>query len=166
MIAYGSAINGGGIYNGGGSLSVLNSTISSSYSGGGINVAGGSATLNFVTVASNSGGGLFGSGITVKNSIVAQQTPNCSASLTSVAGNFTEDTSCAGFTTSSNLNLQAFNGYVHALSFPSDAIDAVDCTTDQGANVSTDQGGTGRPVDADPQAGPPDCDAGAFEYNP
>ncbi len=166
VIAYGSAVSGGGIYSSGGSLSLLNSTISSSYTGGGINVAGGSATLNFVTVASNSGGGIFGAGITVKNSIAAQQSPNCSATLTSVAGNFTDDTSCAGFTTSSNLNLQVFNGYIHALNSPSDAIDAVDCTTDQGAGVSVDQIGTGRPVDADQQATSTDCDAGAFEYVP
>ncbi len=163
MIGANNATNGGGIYAAGGSVSLLNSTVSSN-NGEGLNGAGGGVVLNFVTVSGNNGGGLIGAGFTVKNSIVAGQSPNCSATLTSVAGNFSDDTSCAGFTTSSNLNIQPFSGSVYPLSAPSDAIDAVDCTTDQGATVSIDQLGTGRPVDADPQAGPPDCDAGSFEY--
>ncbi len=158
-----NAASGGGVYVAGGSASLLNSTVSTN-SGGGINGAGGATRLNFVTVADNTGGGLLGSGFTVKNSIAAGQSPNCSASLTSVAGNFDDDNSCAGFTAAQNLNLQSYNYGVHPLGFPSDAIDATDCTTDLGASVDVDQVFQERPVVANPQAGPTDCDAGAFEY--
>ncbi len=99
-------LTGGGIYNENGSLNLLNSTVSSNSSqgnGGGIYVAGGTATLNFTTVYQNSGGSAVegqGGSVTVKNTVIGGNGPNCSGSVSAVGmGNYSDhgDGTCSDF---------------------------------------------------------------------
>jgi CSLREA domain-containing protein len=167
---------GGGIYNGGGTLTIINSTISGNSAvsdGGGIWNDYGTVNASFVTIANNSatnnGGGVInfsGGTFNIKNSIVGNNTAggNCSGTLNASGVNFATDNTCTGFTqvTSAQLNLQplANNGgptQTHALGAGSVAIDAVtDCTDLSSSPVSTDQRGVTRPQGSR-------CDAGAFE---
>ena len=168
--------NGGGIDNRGlGSASLTNVTVSGNtafFNGGGINNDSGTVGLTNVTVSGNMslggsfGGGIFSKfgGVTPKNTIIANNTPNdCGKRPASLGHNLDSDNTCeltgTGDITNGNANLGplALNGpgttATQTLVIPSDAIDAVpvaDCT------VSTDQRGVTRPQGAA-------CDIGAFE---
>lgn len=160
---------GGGINNdSAGSLTVSNSTFSGNFgglAGGGIS-AGGAVTVTSSTFYSNTAGGLVNGGsnvVTVKNTIVANNTSyNCSGTITSLGHNLESANTC-GFSAAGDLpntnplvGRLANNGgptLTHALLPGSSAINA-------GTNAgcpATDQRGVPRP-----QFGT--CDIGAFEF--
>jgi len=169
---------GGGMFNGRSSSSTLtNVTFSGNsayrYGGGMFNDGSGSATLTNVTfsgnglqVPSGSGGGIMdGGGTTLKNTILANNSPNdCAGSITSAGHNLIEAAACtiAGDTTDNIIGVDpllgplADNGgstQTHAPLAGSPAIDAgsPDCPP-----PATDQRGVARPQGAA-------CDIGAFE---
>ncbi len=169
-----SSFEGGGIFNGG-TLTLTNSTVSgnSAGNGGGISNLGGTLTLTNSTVTGNSGA--FGGGIrngataTLKNTIVANNSPaDCFGTITSLGHNLSSDATCAFAApgdlnnTSPQLGPLANNGgptETHALLPGSPAIDAVppvDCTDSSGNPVATDQRGVARPQGTG-------CEIGAYE---
>jgi hypothetical protein len=175
---------GGGIYNDG-TLTISNSTLSSNFTfsggpGGGIYNDSGTLTISFSTLSGNStnndaveGGGIDNNGgtTTVKNSIVGNNLSggDCAGTITALGANLDTDGSCGTtkFTqiTSAELNLGSLalnppgTTDTQALLFPSDAIDATDCTDAFGVTVTTDQRGVARPDDGESV-----CDIGAFEF--
>jgi hypothetical protein len=177
---------GGGIFSGGGPVSMVNSTLSDnslSVSGGGQSSDGGGALLNYGnatftndTIAGNSanvrGGGLFVTGgptQTLKNTTVALNTAspgtNCSGSMFMSTGNNIEDANTCNLTAGSdqkNTNpligpLQN-NGGPTLTRAPLAGSPAID-HGDNAACPPTDQRGVSRPQ---PPGGK--CDVGAVEY--
>lgn len=172
----------GGLNNFGGvraaTLTIINSTISGNVtsitgSGGGIvnsGLVGTKVTIDFSTIAfnfaglqANSGGGIknFSGVVEVKNSIVAENTPqDCDGSITSLGNNINSDTTCSfGPATDPLLEPLQNNGgptFTHELGPTSPAIDAAACE----AVVPTDQRGEPRAT-----AGTT-CDIGSFEVQP
>ncbi|MBN1438081.1 MAG: right-handed parallel beta-helix repeat-containing protein [Anaerolineales bacterium] len=163
--------NGGGLYIQARSGVVKNVTISgnrSANTGGGMVAAGDAVTLNNVTITQNSAdhsGGILGDNrLTVRNSIIAENTPiNCAAPDPIVSGGFNlDDGTTCGFTavgdlsdTSPKLGPLQDNGgssFTHALAPDSPAIDAGDDAT----CLPLDQRNVARPQG-------PHCDIGAFE---
>ena len=191
-----SATNGGGIYNSKyANLTVTNSTLSgnsATSSGGGIyNYS--TATIVNSTISGNSatnGGGIrnYSHGtnigtVTVRNSIVAQQTSGVDCfnegggSFTSQGYNIESATTC-NFTqgtdqrsvTSGSLNMQALanNGsnphpFTHALGAGSVAIDKIPIGTNGCASTNTDERGAKR-AGGGTQGGSA-CDIGAYEVS-
>ena len=172
-------VNGGGIYNGG-TLTLNNSTVSgntTTHGAGGIyNAPGATATLTNVTVSGNTAavgispgvvGGIGNGGdATLKNTIVANNTPDdCSGSITSAGHNLIEDTTgctIGGDTTGNIIGFDPLLGplqdnggptQTHALLAGSPAIDTGSSACPPPA---TDQRGVARPQGAA-------CDIGAFE---
>ena len=166
---------GGGMFSRDSTSTLTNVTFSSNtafWDGGGMaNVGSSSSMLTNVTFSGNSlsypnqrGGGIVnGGGGTLKNTIVANNSPDdCAGSITSLGHNLSSDGTC-GLTGSGDLQntdpmlgLLADNGghtQTHALLGGSPAIDAgsPDCPP-----PATDQRGVARPQGAA-------CDIGAFE---
>ena len=168
----------GGAIENAGDLIIHNSTLSGNTGmtlGGAIDNFGGTVTLDFSTLTgntANAGGGIGSDGtVTVKNSLIVNTISggNCDidggSTLNSLGVNFATDSSCAGFTETTqggiNLGALADNGgetQTHALLSESVAIDAAtDCTLVDGTTpVTEDQRGVSRPLG-------PECDSGAFE---
>jgi len=163
-----TALHGGGLYNGGGALTLVNTTVSGNMAtatDGGLENSSGTSILTFTTVASNTAAGgaggihrVFGA-IWLQNSLVAHNEPvNCSGVLTSTGHNLDSDDSC-GFSAAGDITGTApligpldADG-THPLLEGSPAIDAGLCLPD----VTTDQRGVDRPQgDA--------CDIGAYEF--
>ncbi len=166
---------GGGIYNGGNTVTINNSTLSgnSATIGGGIYNSG-TATISNSTLSGNSatyyGGGINNNGgtTTVKNSIVGNSSGgDCYGTITASGANLDTDGSCGGFTTVTpaqlNLGPLALNppgtAATQALLPGSVAINAApDCTDVSSHPVTTDQRGVVRPDNGESA-----CDIGAFE---
>jgi hypothetical protein len=178
---------GGGIFNGGSTLTITNSTISANHAvvenclrqctsyGGGVYNAGGTLKILNSTLSGNgaaAGGGIFGTA-TLQNSIVANSPSggNCSGTMTSNGYNLNSDNTC-NFNGPGDLNnvdpvlgvLQNNGGATQtmALLSGSPAIDAGNpsgCTDNQGNLLKTDQRGMPRP-DPEDKGG---CDMGAYE---
>jgi hypothetical protein len=170
---------GGGLYIGGGSASLTNSTVSGNRATTGGNIFNaGLLSLNFVTIAADAlGGGLnqataaaAATSTTMSNSIVAGSAgPACTgtvAQINATAGshNVIDDTTCALGGTGDRENVDpALGGFAnnggqtstHALVAGSPAIGAAN----PAACAGTDQRGVGRPQEGT-------CDSGAFEYVP
>ena len=178
----GTAGGGGGIHVNGVNATITNTTIS----GNQLNVAGsatssggagyyaddGGGSINNVTIAQNTapglpGGGIFNralvGGVVLSNTIVANNSSNCSGPITS-NGNNLENTNTCNLTgggdlpsTPAPLAALADNGGptpTHRLPPESPAIEAGDDGTCEGA----DQRGVSRPQGND-------CDIGAYEFD-
>ncbi|HSH69353.1 MAG TPA: choice-of-anchor Q domain-containing protein, partial [Deferrisomatales bacterium] len=174
---------GGGLYNEAAAVTIANSTVSGNTGSngmvGGIASAGGTLAVVNSTVTANTGGvgGIFRTGgtTTVSNSIVAGQASgtDCGGEIFSSGSNLDSDGTCAlaqvgdisaGF---AGLGPLADNGgltWTHPLLPGSAALDAGDdavCAVDPVNGV--DQRGLTRPVDGDGD-GTASCDIGAYEY--
>jgi hypothetical protein len=144
--------------------------------GGGISNGGGTLTINNSTISGNSalahdGGGIAGT-VTLQNSIVANNSGgNCESGVVSKGYNLSSDNSC-NFSSSGDRNntdpklgpLQNNGGPTQTMALlpGSPAIDAGNpsgCTDGQGHLLKTDQRGMPRP-DKEDKAG---CDMGAYE---
>jgi uncharacterized repeat protein (TIGR01451 family)/CSLREA domain-containing protein len=163
-----TAGDGGGLYNNGGTLTLVNTTVSGNAATtnyGGLRNNSGTSVLTFTTVASNTAtggiGGIHGGGIAVwlQNTIVAHNEPvNCSGVLTSTGHNLDSGTTC-GFSATGDITdtdpligpLDADGG--HPLLPGSPAIDKGICLP----GITTDQRGVSRPYGSA-------CDIGAYEY--
>lgn len=163
-----TAGDGGGLYNNGGTLTLVNTTVSGNAATtnyGGLRNNSGTSVLTFTTVASNTAtggsGGIHGSGTAVwlQNTIVAHNEPvNCSGVLTSTGHNLDSGTTC-GFSAVGDITdtdpligpLDAEGG--HPLLPGSPAIDKGICLP----GITTDQRGVSRPYGSG-------CDIGAYEY--
>lgn len=137
-----------------GTMTVSNSTFSGNP--GGLINRGGTITITNSTIASNSGAGLSRSGITLRNTIVANNTTNCADPVTDGGNNLQFPGSSCGTFTSANplLSSLANNGgptQTMALSAGSPAINA----GNSALCPATDQRGS-------PRVGT--CDIGAFEF--
>jgi len=163
---------GGGIYHRGGTLALLNTTVSRNRAttggGGGIWNYNGTSVLTCTTIASNTaaagGGGIhwMSGTISLQNSIVAHNgAANCAGTLTSNGHNLDSGTTC-GFTASGDITgtdpllgplVEDGGTLVHPLLEGSPAIDAGVCV----AGITTDQRGVTRPQGAG-------CDIGAYEW--
>jgi hypothetical protein len=170
---------GGGLYIGGGSASLTNSSVSGNSASTGGNVFNaGQLSINFVTIAADAqGGGInqtpaaaAATNTTISNSIVAGGAgPACSgavALINATAGthNVIDDTTCALGGTGDRENVDpglaalTNNGgqtSTHALVAGSPAIGAANLA----ACVGSDQRGVARPQEGT-------CDSGAFEFVP
>ena len=167
---------GAAIHVAGGSLSLLNTTLSNNEAfenGGGLLATGGSASLNFVTAYGNGGspGGALaadGGTINASNSLVAASYgANCSGTINGTGGNFSDNTSCPPFPSNDALAInpvaQPNGGFTnsHSISGFSSAADAVaDC-----GGIAYDQRGSMRPIPANVSS-PVNCDSGSYEYDP
>ena len=172
-----STVNGNHSGDGGGAIS--STDFGADGRGGGLyNATGGAVTLNNSTLSGNrtitdtgskDGGSLWNSGaMAVKNTLIANSPEggNCAGpgAFTALGHNLATDGTCPGFSsvTSAELNLSPLADYggptrTHALLPGSKAINtAADCTTVDGASVTTDQRGVARPQGSG-------CDVGAFE---
>jgi fibronectin-binding autotransporter adhesin len=161
---------GSGIYNLGGTLALVNSTVSGNKatgSGGGLYSESGTSVLTFTTVASNtaaSGGGgihLAGGAVLLQDTIVAYNGTNCNAWLTSNGHNLESGHTC-GLGAAGDMPdtdpllgpLTADGGsLVHPLLAGSPAINHGVCI----AGITTDQRGVSRPQGTT-------CDIGAYEW--
>ncbi|HEY7627719.1 MAG TPA: choice-of-anchor Q domain-containing protein, partial [Ilumatobacteraceae bacterium] len=160
-----------GLSGGGGTLTVTNSTISGN-TGRGIDLLGGASTsvnITSSTITANSaaggGGGidgLAGGVVTLKNSIIAGNTPaDCDGATVTAGYNVEGDATCGHgvndlFDTDPLLGPLADNGgqtQTHALLAGSLAINLVPAAS---CTVTEDQRGVARPVGTG-------CEAGAFE---
>jgi hypothetical protein len=166
---------GGGIFNGGATMMITNSTIagnSSAGAGGGIYNAR-NLKISSSTVSGNSGGIYSAVGSpTLQDSIVANNSAgNCGGTMTSHGYNLSSDNTC-NFNSSGDLNntnpmlgpLQNNGGptQTQALLSGSPAIDAGNpsgCRDGNGNLLKTDQRGQLRPNKEDTVG----CDIGAFE---
>ena len=103
--------SGGAIYTLGGTVTLTNSTLSgnSAATGGAIYSDGGTVAVNNSTIASNSGGGLGGTGFALSNTIVANNGGgNCSAAVTDQGNNLQyPGATCGGGITSADPLLDA-----------------------------------------------------------
>jgi uncharacterized repeat protein (TIGR01451 family)/CSLREA domain-containing protein len=174
--ANGAGRSGGGIFNASAATAALsNVTVSGNGAddrGGGVFNGGGTVTLTNVTLGDNAataGGGIFNAAgtATLRNTLMAGSTGgNCSGVIASLGNNLDDGSTCA-FGAAGDLSNQnpllgslASNGgttQTYALSAGSPAIDA-------GSNAAcpaTDQRGVVRPF---PIGG--FCDIGAFEFRP
>jgi hypothetical protein len=153
-------------------------------SGGGVAAIGSTATIAGATLSGNaagaggsgipsgpvgSGGGVSGT-LTVRASILAANTgtsPNCSGAVTDGGGNvaFPEAGGCAGFTVADPkldpAGLADNGGPTRTIallagSAAADAVPVASCLDAEGAALTTDQRGEGRPYGSA-------CDSGAFE---
>ena len=173
--------DGGGMYNAG-TLIVDNGTISGNIAGHGGNViyqgsAGdggdGGGMYNAGTLTTDNGAIAIAVTIEVRNTILAGNSsahagPDCSGILTSVGYNLVQAVSgctIAGNTTGNIVGMDpllhplADNGgptWTHALAPGSLAVDAGSCTGIDGAAITVDQRGIGRPQGVT-------CDVGAYE---
>ena len=171
---------GGGIYIGGGTATISNSTLSgnraSSFGTGGGIANGGRLTINNSTISGNSafrqGGGISAGNATIQNSIFANNSGgNCNGAVSSNGFNLSSDGTCTfngpGDLNKTNPKLGALqnNGgptQTMALLPGSPAIDAGNpsgCTDGSGHLLKTDQRGMPRP-DPEDSGG---CDMGAYE---
>lgn len=111
-----------------GTMTIVNSTLSANP--GGLDNGGGTITVTNSTIASNSGAGIDGSSVTLRNTIVANNTTNCDTTPTDGGNNLQfPGTTCGAGVTSANplLGALASNGgptQTMALSAGSPAIDA------------------------------------------
>jgi hypothetical protein len=170
-----AGIDGGGIWNGCGTVTILNSTISgntATHFGGGIQSDSGSAlTLTHATVTLNSAGSSFGgvshSAATVGNSIIAGNTapavPEIAGGFVAVGANLTSGDPHLG-------SLQNHGGptFTHMPLAGSPALDAGDNAVAAGAGLTNDQRGapfvrTRDAADADTTQ---TVDLGAVEADP
>lgn len=183
-------IGGGAIYIGASNINIVNSTVSgnSAVQGGGILNGRGIGNLFNVTVGYNNASSLTGGGIysdsnatfNIANSLIANNSGDCSGVLTSQDYNLVQDTTNCTIIGPAlhniygqDPNLGGLSNYggpteTHALLSPSPAIDAgnlAGCTNHLGAALLLDQRGQARPVDGDSN-GKKRCDIGAFEYRP
>jgi CSLREA domain-containing protein len=171
---------GGALYNDGGTLTAVNSTLSGNQAttlGGGVLTVGGSARLTNVTVANNTapnGAGVAGVGtppagaVTLANSIVADNNnTDCSGNIASLGGNVVGPTCpLAGQSdrtqvTDARLGSLADNGGDNETLLPASTSPAID----NGLNAncpSVDQRGEPRPTDGNGD-GQARCDSGAVE---
>jgi CSLREA domain-containing protein len=176
QIVSNTALIGGGLYNRGGTLILVNTTVSrntaSMFRGGGLFSEYSSATsvLTYTTVASNTAasgaGGIEISGggtVLLQNSIVAYNGPsNCRGGPTSNGHNLEYGNTChltaTGDITDTNPLLGPLiydsSTWVHPLQEDSPAIDAGICVV----GVTTDQRGVTRPQGSA-------CDIGAYEWS-
>jgi len=185
----GATIQGGGVWSRGGSVELVDTTVSGNTAddGGGLAAvdAGGPGTtaLYSVTLADNgasAGGNAFvsgGSEITARHTVLASPAAgdDCDGPLTSLDWNLADDASCGLLGAhdqegvAAGLAALADNGgptATHALQAGSAAIDAggVPCTDGQDVVLETDQRGPGfrRHADGDGVGGT-FCDLGAYE---
>jgi hypothetical protein len=169
QVSTNTALSGGGLHNNGGTLTLLNSTVSANTATvayGGLDNSSGTSILTFTTVASNtavnSAGGIRAAGeVLIQNSLIAHNVPtNCNGTFTSAGHNLDSGTSC-GFSATGDITDTApligsldANG-THPLLEGSPAIDAGLCLP----SVTTDQRGVDRPQGDG-------CDIGAYEFRP
>ncbi len=152
--------NGGGLYVESGIVAITNSTLSgnSAASGGGLYVNGGTVSINAVTVANNGGGIVQAAGsVNVESTILDNNSTNCGGTVGNIGNNLSSDGTCAGFTTSSSLNLEGLNLNAPGLT-PTHMLGAGSAAIDAAGSCSTfsDQRGVGRPVGTN-------CDIGSVE---
>ena len=178
----GSASGGAGIHVSSGNATIVNSTISGNQlkvtgsatatGGGGYYAGAGAGSMNNVTIAQNTaegvpGGGISasGSGVQLSNTIVANNSSNCSGAITSNGSNLENTNTCnlnqTGDLPNSASPLGPLEGNggttpTHRLPLGSPAIDAGDSTTCE----PEDQRGRERQP---PGSGL--CDIGAFEFD-
>ena len=169
--------DGGGIYNEGGTVDVVNSTVSGNdggmFGGGGILSHGGAVDVVNSTISGNISngeercGGVCGSGKTLRNTIVANnEGGNCGGPITDVGYNIDDDGTCAFTRATGSLpdtdplldpdGLQDNGGPTQTIALQPNS-PAVDLVAQEACPPpATDQRGVERPQGAA-------CDSGAFE---
>jgi len=160
----------------GSNISVLNSTISGNIGPGGaifVSVSSGFSWVIDSTIVGNTSGVAestdMNASMAVKNTILANNGPNCAGFVDSADYKLSSDTSC---TLTKPHDRQGINPQIgpladntgptktHALLPGSPAIDSASCVNDsRGDPITTDQRGIARPQGTA-------CDIGAYEYAP
>ncbi|MEN3027713.1 MAG: choice-of-anchor Q domain-containing protein [Aquificaceae bacterium] len=172
FVCYSSATDNGTIHNNGGTVEVVNCTLSGNSTANGSVVfnQSGIVRLSFITAYNNIGVPLAGAGgtINIKNSIIAQASGNICGSGPTYAGVdvfVTSNTNCTLYTSKTlaelkfgTLDFHGGNTRVYSIGPDSAVVNAVtDCTDTLGNPVSKDQRGKDRNKNGQK------CDAGAFE---